>query len=199
MGNYIQVYGAWCWYKVVPLLEKAGHRATALDLPALGRERTPVRDVSLQSYVDRVCDALDRLPGRAILVGHDAGGVVISQVAEQRPARNQTPAYLAAFLQVALATSQLTPEPLAPFTTPLDLSEGISPRALFDSMSTLWIMNRDGSGPNKLADDAGRPARGRAPSPLTRRTFLSLLVRRGGRRQFGGGSSKSEVAERSHL
>jgi hypothetical protein len=39
-------------------------------------------------------------------------------------------------------------------------------RALFDPLhpsSSLWIMNRDGSNMDKLADDAGRPAWGRTP------------------------------------
>jgi pimeloyl-ACP methyl ester carboxylesterase len=177
MRSFILVHGAWhgawCWYKVLPLLQKAGHRAIAVDLPGLGRDRTPLCDVSLQSYVDRVSTAIDEQPGRVILVGHGRGGIVISQMAEQRPARIEKLVYLAAFLlpggqamlpgalddpgslllpnlavneaqgyitvkeeacreamygdcsdeDVALATSLLTPEAIAPLTTPLDLSE----------------------------------------------------------------------------
>ncbi len=102
MSTYILVHGAWhgawCWYKILPLLEKAGHTAIAVDLPGFGRDRTPLRDVSLQSYVDRVCAAIDEQPGRVILVGHSRGGIVISQTAEQRPARIEKLVYLAAFL-----------------------------------------------------------------------------------------------------
>jgi pimeloyl-ACP methyl ester carboxylesterase len=166
-------HGAWCWYKVLPLLGRAGHKAIAVDLPGIGRDRTPLCDISLQSYVDRVSAAMDEQPGRAILVGHGRGGIVISQTAEQRPARIEKLVYLAAFLlpggqallpyalhdpgsllvphlvlneaqgyvmlkeaacreglygdcsdeDVALAASLLTPEPLAPCTTPLDLSD----------------------------------------------------------------------------
>ena len=36
-----------------------------------------------------------------------------------------------------------------------------------DATSSLWIMNRDGSGLRKLADDAGRPAWGRVPAART--------------------------------
>ena len=46
-----------------------------------------------------------------------------------------------------------------------------------DTASTLWIMNRDGSGLRKLADDAGRPAWGRVPPPLTDILYLPVLVR----------------------
>jgi TolB protein len=46
-----------------------------------------------------------------------------------------------------------------------------------DPTSSLWIMNRDGSNMRKLADDAGRPAWGRTPAPLTPRVYLPLLKR----------------------
>jgi pimeloyl-ACP methyl ester carboxylesterase len=90
--------GAWCWYKLLPLLEKQGHQAIAVDLPGFGRDRTPLCEISLQSYVDRVSTAIGAQPGRVILVGHDRGGIVISQMAEQRPARVEKLVYLAAFL-----------------------------------------------------------------------------------------------------
>jgi hypothetical protein len=47
----------------------------------------------------------------------------------------------------------------------------------FDSTSSLWIMNRDGSNLHKLADDAGRPAWGRVPPPLTPGAYLPIVVR----------------------
>jgi Tol biopolymer transport system component len=52
-------------------------------------------------------------------------------------------------------------------------------RAIYpdDPTSSLWIMNRDGSNMHKLADDAGRPAWGRTPAPLTPRLYLPLLRR----------------------
>jgi Tol biopolymer transport system component len=46
-----------------------------------------------------------------------------------------------------------------------------------DPTSSLWIMNRNGSGLHKLADDAGRPAWGRVPAPLSHRAYLPLVVR----------------------
>ncbi len=47
----------------------------------------------------------------------------------------------------------------------------------FDTPSSLWIMNRDGSGLRKLADDAGRPAWGQVPPPLTARVYLPMVVK----------------------
>jgi len=91
-------HGAWCWYKVAALLEKAGHRAVALDLPGHGRDRTPHAEVTLKAYVDRILDVLDAQPEAGILVGHSMGGVPITQGAEYRPDKIKTLVYLAAFL-----------------------------------------------------------------------------------------------------
>jgi pimeloyl-ACP methyl ester carboxylesterase len=102
MSTYVLVHGswhgAWCWYKITPLLEQAGHKVVALDLPGHGRDWTPVRDVSMQSYVDSVCKVLDAQREPVILVGHSRGGIVISQTAEHRPEKIRTLVYLAAFL-----------------------------------------------------------------------------------------------------
>jgi pimeloyl-ACP methyl ester carboxylesterase len=102
MSTYVLIHGswhgAWCWYKIIPLLEQAGHTAIALDLPGHGRDWTAARDISMQSYVDSVCKILDAQPEPVILVGHSRGGIVISQTAEHRPAKIQTLVYLAAYL-----------------------------------------------------------------------------------------------------
>jgi pimeloyl-ACP methyl ester carboxylesterase len=91
-------HGAWCWYKVVPRLERLGHRVLAPDLPSLGRDRTPVNRVTLPLWRDFVCNIIDTQPEPVILVGHSRGGMVISEVAEHRPDRIRTLVYLAAFL-----------------------------------------------------------------------------------------------------
>lgn len=102
MSTYVLVHGswhgAWCWYKIIPLLEQAGHTAVALDLPGHGRDWTSAREITLQSYVDSVCKILDAQPEPVILVGHSRGGIVISQTAESRPGKIQTLVYLAAYL-----------------------------------------------------------------------------------------------------
>ena len=102
METYVLVHGAWhgawCWDKLTPLLEAEGHRVVAIDLPAHGDDRTPVKDVTLQSYADRVCTVLDAQRERVRLVGHSMGGMVITQASEQRPDRIATLVYLCAFL-----------------------------------------------------------------------------------------------------
>lgn len=102
MSTYVLVHGAWhgswCWDKVVPLLEREGHNAITPDLPGHGGDRTPIGEVTLQAYADRVCGVLDAQSEPVILVGHSMGGVVITQAAEYRPEKIDTLVYLTAFL-----------------------------------------------------------------------------------------------------
>lgn len=102
MSTYVLIhgawYGGWCWDKVVPLLEKEGHKVEAPDLPGHGNDKTPIPEISLQSYADRVCQILDSQPEPVILVGHSMGGIVITQASEYRPEKIQLLVYLTAFL-----------------------------------------------------------------------------------------------------
>ncbi len=102
MATYVLIHGAshggWCWKKIVPLLEMRGHHVEAPDLPGHGEDKTPVRELSLHAYVDKVCKVLDAQSEPVILVGHSLGGVVISQAAEYRPKKIRTLVFLSAFL-----------------------------------------------------------------------------------------------------
>ena len=101
MSTYVLVHGAWhgpwCWGKVVPLLKQAGHRVEIPDLSGYGQDKT-FREITLTTYTQRVCETLDAQAEPVILVGHSLGGIVISQVAEERPEKIQTLVYLTAFL-----------------------------------------------------------------------------------------------------
>lgn len=102
MSTYLLIHGAWhggwCWRKVVPLLEAAGHRALAPDLPGHGEDGTPVAAVTLQSYVDRICAIAREQTEPVILVGHSMGGVPVTQAAESCPEHIRSLVYLSAFL-----------------------------------------------------------------------------------------------------
>ena len=86
MTSFVLLHGsfhaAWNWHRVTPLLEAAGHRAIALDLPGHGRDRTSARKVTLERCVDHVVRALETLDEPAVLLAHSRSGIVISQVAE---------------------------------------------------------------------------------------------------------------------
>ena len=102
MSTFVLVHGAWhgawCWYRVVPLLEAAGHRVMAPDLPGHGIDRTPIAGVTMAAYADRICAVLDQAGEAAILVGHSMGGAIVSEAAALRPQRVRVAVYLAAFL-----------------------------------------------------------------------------------------------------
>jgi len=102
MGTYVLVHGAghggWCWRKVVEILRREGHQVEAPDLPGHGEDKTPISQVTLKAYADRVCQVLDTQAEPVVLVGHSMGGIVISQAAEYRSDRIKTLVYLTAAL-----------------------------------------------------------------------------------------------------
>ena len=102
MKTFILIHGswhsAWNWHKVVPLLEKAGHKAIAVDLPGMGRDKTPIQEVKLKTTVERICQLIDSIEGKVVLVGHSKNGIMISQAAEYRPNKIEKLIYLAAYL-----------------------------------------------------------------------------------------------------
>ncbi|WP_162924686.1 alpha/beta fold hydrolase [Rubrobacter indicoceani] len=102
MSRFVLVHGAWhgawCWAKVVPLLEKAGHEVVVFDLPGHGDDETETGEVSLQAYTDRVVEALDASEQGSVLVGHSMGGLPISEAAEARPQKVEKLVFLTAFM-----------------------------------------------------------------------------------------------------
>ncbi len=102
MKTFILIHGswhsAWNWHKVIPVLEQQGHKAIAIDLPGMGRDKTPINEVKLASTVQKICTVIDSIEGKVILVGHSKNGIMISQAAEYRPHKIEKLIYLAAYL-----------------------------------------------------------------------------------------------------
>jgi pimeloyl-ACP methyl ester carboxylesterase len=91
-------HGAWCWQRVIPLLQAKGHKVIAPDLPGLGEDKTDPASVTLAGNVACVGRALDEAGEKAILVGHSLGGLTITQSGEAYPDRIAKLVYLTAFL-----------------------------------------------------------------------------------------------------
>jgi pimeloyl-ACP methyl ester carboxylesterase len=72
-------HGAWCWERLVPELEAAGHRVVTVDLPS---EDT---SVAFSGYADVVVAALEDVDDDIVLVGHSLGGLTVPLVAAKRP------------------------------------------------------------------------------------------------------------------
>jgi len=79
-------------------LEELGHTVYAIDLPGMGRDKTPVEEVTLAMGVEKINKLIDSIEGKVVLVGHSKNGILISQVAEYRPDRIEKLIYLAAYL-----------------------------------------------------------------------------------------------------
>jgi len=101
MARFVLVHGAflggWVWEPLQQRLQAAGHTAVALDLPGLGDDLTPVKDVTLDSCAVRVCDMLAASPEPAVLAGNSMGGVIATQAAARCPQRVAALVYIAAF------------------------------------------------------------------------------------------------------
>jgi pimeloyl-ACP methyl ester carboxylesterase len=102
MKHYILIHGAWeeshIWDDVTPILERAGHAVTAIDLPGHGTNPQPISKISMAAYVQFVVEEVNQLDQPVVLVGHSMAGSVISLVAEEIPEKIERLVYVAAFL-----------------------------------------------------------------------------------------------------
>ncbi|CAJ1929792.1 unnamed protein product [Sphenostylis stenocarpa] len=93
-------HGAWCWYKLKPLLESVGHRVTVLDLAASGINPHKIEDIHTFSHYSKpLLDFLGSLaPNETIvLVGHSFGGISIALAMDKFPEKVSLGVFLAAF------------------------------------------------------------------------------------------------------
>ncbi|HXC57509.1 MAG TPA: alpha/beta fold hydrolase [Rhizomicrobium sp.] len=92
------MHGAWCWEKVVPLLKAKGHRVVAFDLPSRGADTSAHETATLEQFVKAAEDVVRAQGEPVVLVGHSAGGTVLSELAERMPERIARLVYVAATL-----------------------------------------------------------------------------------------------------
>lgn len=99
--TYVLVHGAWAdesaWGFVRNQLA-VNANVVVVNLPAHGIDLTAANAVSLTDYVKTVTDVINTQPGKVILVGHSMAGIVVSQVAENIPAKIDKLIYVSAYL-----------------------------------------------------------------------------------------------------
>jgi pimeloyl-ACP methyl ester carboxylesterase len=123
---FVLIHGGWhnhsAWDRVTPILKASGFAALTLDLPGAGvntiaptslmrspfdpaafaAERSPIAGITQQQRTQAVValakQAASLSDGKVILVGHSAGGMTISAVAEQVPDLLLAVVYLAGFM-----------------------------------------------------------------------------------------------------
>lgn len=102
MSTFVLVHGAWhggwCWQKLTPVLEAAGHRVLTPDLPGRGPEAKGLSGLTLDDYADFLSFTLAAESEPVILVGHSLGGAVITQAAEFCSSDVGLLVYLAAYI-----------------------------------------------------------------------------------------------------
>lgn len=94
-------HGAWCWYKLKPMLESAGHRVTALDMAASGIDTRTVRDVgTLSDYSAPLMEFMALVPPneKVVLVGHSLGGMNLALAMDRFPEKIAVAVFLTAVL-----------------------------------------------------------------------------------------------------
>ncbi|RID63277.1 LOW QUALITY PROTEIN: hypothetical protein BRARA_E02294 [Brassica rapa] len=78
-------HGAWCWYKLIPILKSQGHNVTAVDLAASGIDLSRAETLlSINEYIEPLMDLMNSLnvDEKVILVAHSFGGLAISKAME---------------------------------------------------------------------------------------------------------------------
>jgi pimeloyl-ACP methyl ester carboxylesterase len=103
--------GGWVWGPLAQRLYERGHTVEAPDLPGGGQDRTPIADVTLDAYANRICEVVSASPEPVVLAGHSMGGMAITQAAPRCAGRIASMVYVAAFLpqegESLLALTQL--------------------------------------------------------------------------------------------
>ena len=104
MANFLLVHGAWhgawCWRRVIPLLQQAGHRVHAVTLTGVGERAHLLQPgIDLETHITDVMAAMDAEEmDDVVLVVHSYAGMLGTAVADRRPARLQHLVYLDAVL-----------------------------------------------------------------------------------------------------
>jgi len=99
--TYVLVHGAWqapyVWDAVKTHLINKGN-TVIIELPGHGSDKTAAYTLSIDSYQDKVMEAVATVKEKVILIGHSMGGMVISAVAEKIPSKISKLVYIGAFL-----------------------------------------------------------------------------------------------------
>ncbi|KAJ0909472.1 putative polyneuridine-aldehyde esterase [Helianthus annuus] len=94
-------HGAWCWFKLKPLLEAAGHHVSTFDLAASGINTKVIQQVAtLSDYTKPLLEFMATIPPeeKVVLVGHSLGGMNIALAMEKFPEKVSVGVFLTAFM-----------------------------------------------------------------------------------------------------
>jgi len=103
MANFFFIHGgmhgAWCWVKVIDILENDGHHCFDIDLPGAGLDRTPRSEVTFDSYIEKIDHFIEVNELKDInLVGHSMAGMLLPKIAMDEKAGVSNIIFLAAYI-----------------------------------------------------------------------------------------------------
>ena len=103
MANFLFIHGAmhgaWCWIKVIDILEADGHHCLDMDLPGAGLDRTPRTEVTFESYMEKIDHFIESNDLKDInLVGHSMAGMLLPKIAVDERAGVKNVIFLAAYV-----------------------------------------------------------------------------------------------------
>lgn len=86
MTTFVLVHGAWhggwCWERLAPLLQQAGHDVVVPELP------TEDGSADFDAYADVVCTDLRGCDDDVVVVAHSLAGATGALVPDRRPVRH---------------------------------------------------------------------------------------------------------------
>ncbi len=91
-------HGAWSFDKTKKILEDSGAKVITFDLPGHGNDKTEIKGVSLEAYVQKVKDEILKLAETVVLVGHSLAGFVVAQAAEEIPDKIEKLVFISAMI-----------------------------------------------------------------------------------------------------
>jgi pimeloyl-ACP methyl ester carboxylesterase len=164
-------HGAWCWERVVPLLEADARvgEVIAVDLPGHGASRDvkPLADITLDDYVEHVAGLIEaRDLVDVVIVGHSLAGLTLPRVAHRVEARLRRVVYMASSNpEKGRTVNDLMDHPLSP------IRRGVSMETMFcndlDSDTTHWLMSQLVDEPPRLMQTPVEVPRAPAGVPST--------------------------------
>jgi len=160
MTNFVLVHGAmhgaWCWDRLVPLLESDARvgEVIAVDLPGRGvqRDPRPLADITLEDYVEHITHVLtSRDLSDVVLVGHSLAGLTLPPAAHRVEPRLRRVVYLAAAIPAkGQSVNDLMKHPLSP------VSRGIGVDTMFcndlDAETSEWLLSHLCEEPPRLLE-----------------------------------------------
>ena len=154
--------GGWAWKKIVPPLEKRGHKVHSVTLTGTGEKvHLASKDVGMETAIQDVLNVvkyndLDNF----VLVGHSFAGKVAAAVADRVPEKVKTVLYLDAFRPEKVRTPQGSFDPqeygkLAPGEWKIPLTEKIIDMIGKDvqGLDRKWMLSKGTPWPLKHAND----------------------------------------------